>query len=296
MNPFPPFNRCQFIALLLFSTLSFALGFSLSYQQDGNQVGEIGRLASAHLSYAEELKDDMAVIDWSKNLEKLNGLRSFQVKVNSKVTAEGGNQDFLAHPVAEGIGYEFPSTWSYRATSNADPQNVKEFILIYNLWPGPFLLGLFYFGGAFLGGAIVMALQTKNSKIIRPKVSIVPSQNNFTVSLKTPTSSADPLPAPVIPIETPNNGKPFLLVDNALIILEASTQAAELLGANLNLLSKIHLIDLKPHPLLVQAVENAEEGKFLNPFAEHPHLIAFVKRDIKGCLIFLESRSETSNP
>jgi hypothetical protein len=296
MNPFTLFSRRQFITLVLFSTLSFALGFGLSYQQDGNQVGEMGQLALAHLSYAQELKDDMAVIDWSKNVEKLNGLRSFQFKVNSKVTIEGGNQDFLAHPIEDGIGYDFPSSWSYRITSNSDPQNVKEFILICNLWPGPFLWGLFSFGSAFFAGFIVMALQTKNSKMMSPKIPTVASENNFTEPLKTLTSRSNPFSASITHIGASNNGKPFLLVDTALIILQASTQAADLLGKNLDLLNKSHLIDLKPHPLLVQAIENAEEAKFLNPFAEHPHLTAFVKRDVKGCFIFLESRSETSKP
>jgi hypothetical protein len=294
MNSFPFFNRRQFIPLLLFSTLGLASGFGVSYQQDESRINEMGQLALSYLSYPEDLKDDMAMIDWSKNMEKLNGLRYFQVKVNSKVTEEGGNQEFLTPPIAEGIEYDLPSNWSYHVTSNADPQNTKEFLLIYNLSPGPLFWGLSSFFSALLAGLMMIALQPRNLKINPSKILAVPSGNDFTNPLTEPTPRAHS--SPILQIESPSNEKPFLLVDKALIILQVSTQAAILLDRNLNQLNKGHLIDLKPDPLLIQAVENAEEAKFSNPFADHPHISAFVKRDTKGCLIFLETENESPNP
>jgi hypothetical protein len=210
------------------------------------------------------------------------------------VTAEGGNQDFLTHPVAEGIGYLFPFDWSYRVTSKVDPQNVKEFLLVYNPWPGSLLWGLTSFFSSFFAGFVVMVLQTKNLKMIPHKTLAIQSGNDFTQPLTTPIPRANP--SPLIQMETPSDDKPFLLVDKGLIILKASTQAATLLDKNLNSLNTGHLIDLKPHPLLIQAIENAEEGKFSNPFAEHPHISAFVKRDTKGCLIFLENQEASPTP
>ena len=59
----PPFNRLGGLALLLFSPLlAFGLGFTFAYQQDQLRVSELGRIAWLHFQYAEELKDDMAVI------------------------------------------------------------------------------------------------------------------------------------------------------------------------------------------------------------------------------------------
>ncbi len=294
MNSDRLFNLPQLITLLLLSTLAFAFGYDFSYQQDQNRIVEMGQLAFFQFSYAEELKDDMAVIDFSKNIEKLDGLKCFQFKVNSTVVAEGGNQEFLTHPISDGIKYSFPFNWNYRATSNPDTQKTEDFLLIYTLWPGPLLWGLSLFIGVLFGGGVIMVFQTKNLTVGTPKIHATPLAN---ASSKT---SFEPTPctnlSPIASQETPTNEKPFLLVDKALFILQVSIPAARLLDKDFNSLDKGHLFDLKPDSLLVQAIESAEEAKFLNPFADHPHISAFLKPDSKGCLIFLESQSESPNP
>lgn len=82
-------SRITLFLTLCLSVLAFSLVFSLSFQQDRAQVAEIGYLAWSHFFYAAELKDDMAVIDWSKNLEKLESVRAFLVEADSKNVARG---------------------------------------------------------------------------------------------------------------------------------------------------------------------------------------------------------------
>ncbi len=289
MNPFTFLNRGRFILLSLFPILAFALGFNLSYQQDIIRVGEIGQLAFAHLCYAQELKDDMAVIDWSKNIEKLDGLRAFQVKVNSKVTSKGGNQDFLTSSISEGTEFVFPTNWSYRVSSNVDPQNTKEFILIYRPWPGPLLWGFLAFSSALLTG-LMMEL-TQKRKVASSKNLAVPSVKDFTGPIP-----AQAPPSQSFPPKSQKDEKPFLLVDPSLLILQVSTQAAMLLDKNSDLVNKGNLIDLEPDTALVKAIQNGEETKIPKPFRGYPHLSAFVKRDTKGSQIFLETQSESTSP
>jgi hypothetical protein len=290
MNPPPFFHRSQVISLLLFSALAFASAFGLAYQQDRIRVAQAGQLAWFHFLYAEELKDDMAVIDWSKTTGNLDGLRAFQVKVNSKVVAEGGNRDFLPDAPAEGTAYHFPSGWTYRVTSKTDPPEVKEFILVVDTWPGPWLWGLLFFGGTFLTGGF-LAIQTKNLK--------------SAPSIKTPApGSRSELAAPSVaraseaqaPDKSPPSGEPYLLIDKNYVIQRASARAAELLGENLDALMNRHLLDLMPDPLFIQAIEKGEEIKCLKPFPGRPHLSVFLKQDGQGCLVLFESPGESKSP
>ena len=79
MKPLVFFPLRNLLLLVLLALIAFIVSFGVAYQQDEARVMDFGKLAWAHLSYAEELKDDMAVIDWSKNLEKMDTIRAFQV-------------------------------------------------------------------------------------------------------------------------------------------------------------------------------------------------------------------------
>jgi hypothetical protein len=286
----PRLHRAQVFTLLLFSALAFALAFGLAYRQDKIRVAETGQLAWFHFLYAEELKDDMAVIDWSKNTGNLSGLRAFQVKVNSKVVAEGGNRDFLTDPTMEGVLYHFPSGWTYHAISRSYPQDIKEFILEMNTWPGPLLWGLLFLAASFLSGCL-LALQTKNSKS-PPSIKVpAPASRNEWAGPSLAGSSAVPAPDKNL-----TKGEPFLLIDHNYVIKQVSAGAAELLGENLDALMDRHLLDLMPDPLFIQAIEKAEEIKLSNPFPARPHLSVFLKPHNHGCLVFLEGLRESKSP
>jgi hypothetical protein len=288
MNP-PLLHRAQVVSLLLFSSLAFALAFGLAYQQDGTRVSQAGQLAWFHFLYAQELKDDMAVIDWSKTTGNLDGLRAFQVKVNSKVVAEGGNRDFLPDAAVDGVAYRFPSSWNYRVTSKKDPQEVKEFILVVDTWPGPLLWGLLFLTGTFLAG-FTLAVQTKYLKSASLKI----TESGPRSGVAMPAAVlASPAPPPEISLP---GGEPFLLIDKNYVIQRASPRAAELLGENFESLMNRHLLDLMPDPLFIQAIEKAEEIKLLKPFPRRPHLTAFLKRHTHGCLVLFESPGESKSP
>jgi hypothetical protein len=287
-SPLP--HRAQVFTLLLFPLLAFALAFELAYQQDKIRVAETGQLAWFHFLYAEELKDDMAVIDWSKNTGNLSGLRAFQVKVNSKVVAEGGNRDFLTDSTAEVIRYHFPSGWTYHVTSKSGSQDLNEFTLEINTWPGPFLWGLLFLAGSFLSGCL-LAFQTKNSKSSPSIIVPAPASRKEWTGQSLASSSAVPEPDKNLP-----QGESFLLIDKNYMIKQASAGAAELLGENLDALMNRHLLDLMPDPLFIQAMEKAEEIKLSKPFPERPHLSVFLKPHSQGCLVFLEGPKESKSP
>jgi hypothetical protein len=272
----------SWIALLLLSSLAFGLGFGIAYQQDKNRVAELGSLAWFHLLYAQEMKDDMAVIDGSKNLENLGGIRAFQVQAHSKSIAEGGNRDYLARKVPEGITYFFPADWIFRSVAASDPQNPRDFTLVYHSQPGPWLWGLLAFFASFLTGVVLKGLAGLPRPVLSPGV---------TTSAESIDSPVPTRPDPILrPFSAPNpTGKPFLFIDKNYVIQQADAAAAGLLKKSGGILTQGHLLDLNPDPLLIQAIEKADETKIATPFPDHPHLSVLLKPDSNGSLLILES-------
>ncbi|HXL73722.1 MAG TPA: hypothetical protein VN963_08870, partial [bacterium] len=86
-------SKLQWIIVFTLSLAAGALGFCLSYQEEQTRFYEMSSVAESHLIYALQLKDDMALIDWSKDLEKLPSVLTFQARSGSKVVADGGNKD-----------------------------------------------------------------------------------------------------------------------------------------------------------------------------------------------------------
>ncbi len=265
---------------LTFSILAFVSGFGISYQQDIARVKEVGQLAWLHLEYAEELKDDMAIIDWSKNLQKLDGILAFQALNDTKLIAEGGNRNFLPAVKKLGVSYLFPAKWIFDTElTNADKMR-KEFTMVYRAWPGPLIWGLFTFLLCFVVGVVtpVLAAFFSPVNILKPPPS--------------PTVSKPKVILPAVQPQNPSpskNEKPFLFLDKNYVIQQVTPEAAKLLRRNADDLVNVHLFDLDPDPSLMQGIEKAEETKILKPILSNPNLSAFLKPDPNGTLLYLES-------
>ena len=285
------FNRLGGPAFLfLFPLLALCLGFVLSYQQDQMRVSELGRIAWLHFLYAEELKDDMAVIDWSKNLEKLGNVRAFEANVDSKTVAGGGNRDFLLSGTPEGVSYHFPSEWSYHVFSAKEGSPIKEFILVCHSSPGPLLWALFSFFASCLSAAGAGLLILLNQKPVSSK-DLSLSRNPSTVSVSANTiPSLKPHPKSIL------ENIPFLFLDKQYVIQEVSPQAGDLLGKNPQNLAQAHILDLSPSPQLLQALEKAEETKIPDSFSDHPGLSVHLKPDPNGFLLILEGSPSDGLP
>src|ERR1700752_1919282 len=91
--------------LLALSALAFVLGVGLSLYQDQERFAELGGLTQGHLTYALQLRDDMAVIDWAKALERSPSVIVFQTKGSSGNLAQGGNQALFPASVNDGLTY-----------------------------------------------------------------------------------------------------------------------------------------------------------------------------------------------
>ena len=280
---------------LLFSILAFGLGFELSYRQDCAQVAEIGLLSWAHFSYAAELKDDMAVIDWSKNLEKLEAVRAFQVNVDSKTVAEGGNQNYLSQGFPEGVSYLFPSGWSFRLVSEPKSGPKRDFTLVYQSHPGPFWWGLCLFLSCLLTGLSPAILP-----VFFPSTDPIPSSTHpqkENVSGKSRGSPPNPATSAVRPVHAPSNGQSaYLFVDKHYVIQQASREAESLLQKSSDILLNRHLLDLLPDPDLIHAMERAADCKIPTPFPDYPQLSVLLKNDPQGFFLILEKEDISSRP
>lgn len=276
----------RWLPVLLLSAAAFCSAWSLSYYQDQTRVTELGNLAWRHFLYALELKDDMETIDWSKNLESLENVRAFQLKVNSKVIAEGGNRSYLPTEAPSGTSFSLVSNWEFRTASQKDPQNPVEFLLVYHAWPGSLIWGLFAFTACFVSGISVQFL------VSRPSLK-EPLEDSNPHSAQARPFIKSTRPVASIPLQDED---PFILIDNNYLIQKVTQKAHELLKGEPALAPNGHLLDLSPDPLLIQAIERAEEGRLLKPFPAHPHLSVSLKPDPNGCLLLLESKnlSDTS--
>jgi hypothetical protein len=285
--PLPP--RGLLLLFLLSLVFSF-LAFFTAYQQDVARVSSLGQLAWAHLSYAEELKDDMAVIDWSKNLENLEDIRAFQVTSNSKVIAEGGNRNCLPTTSAPGVTYRFPSDWNFQTIASKGPLSPMEFTLVLHSGPSPFLLGLFSFFASWVVGYGTAFLSHPTP---------APSSKKILVPYD-PHDSQAPLPSAVRPAIGPSTDstarkEACFFIDKNYVIRQASAEVAGCLQKKVEELLGRHLIDLAPDPLLIQAFEKGTETKILKPFPAYPDVSATVKPQPDGYLLILEL-PHASNP
>lgn len=276
--------RVFFPSLVLALSASLA-GFEIAYQQDASQIADSGRLAWLHLAYAQELKDDMAIIDWSKNLEKLGTVRVFQATSNSKTIVQGGNANYLPSAVPDGVAYLFPSDWSYQETSPKSASNSLEFTAVFHSWPGPFLWGCFCFLVSFVSscGLSFLSRLTATSSA---KTGSGPAKEQAPVHLTSSVTVKLPAKPTVIPFGK-NDAR--LLIDNSYIIRQVTPEAASLLHKTVEELREGHFLELNPMPALTQAFEKKDETKILKAFSGCPEIDVQLKPDSEGCVLILES-------
>ncbi len=287
-SPFSFHRRRLLFFLFLLPILAFPVAFLTAYQGDAVRVMSLGQLAWAHLSYAEELKDDMAVIDWSKNLERLEDVRAFQVALNSKVVAQGGNIKYIPAKPAPGVSFLYPSDWSFQSTSNQGPLSSLQFTAVFHSWPGPFFWGVFaslLCGGT---GMILVFLSPSASASAAPRTDILYGPADRP-SNPAPVSSFQDHPFPSNPWK---GSQSCLFIDKTYVIRQVSPEVAGLLLKKAEELQDGHLLDLAPDAILLQAFENGVEAKILKPFPGHPHISATLKPDSNGYWLILEGANQ----
>src|SRR6185503_4427528 len=142
MGPRAMFNKSALVLSFILASVCFGAGFVLSYREDMMNYSEMGRLAQAHLVYAFELRDDMSMIDWSKNLEKSESILAFRAASDSKIFAEGGNRDHLARTMPDTVSYHFPFQWSYHERLKSASLPSTDLVIVFRTRTGPLFWGL----------------------------------------------------------------------------------------------------------------------------------------------------------
>ena len=270
---------------LLLPVLSFGAGFGLAFQSGQGRALEACHMTAAYLAYTLELKDDMAVIDWSKDLQKSDNVLAFRATAGSKIVAEGGNRNLLSGPIPFGTHYLFPDLFLCHETIAKNPQNPADLLFIYRVVPSP------------LSGGFVAALASLLSLLaLRWSTRTHPSTEKSTSPTVSPKLESAPQLVKAVPkpLSTQPDG-PYLLLDRNFVVLQASPEAARVFGKEPSALSQSHLLDLSPDPLLMQAVEKAEEAELRTAFLAHPQVGIKLKPGPDGLFLFLKV-TEGSKP
>jgi len=272
-------NKKAWLTLLSASSLVFAFTYGFAVSERTERVKEVAQLAQAHLVYALKQKDDMGVIDWSKDLEKMENVLAFQATLNQKSVIEGGNRDLLLNPGRIGTFYRSSAQWVQLSGDGAEVQNQLDFSLIYRSKPDPVLFGFvaFLFSLLLGGFGLFSAGHREELKVDLQRSILTPSA---------PPPAVKVLPANPLRGETE---KPFLFLDHNYIIQQATAQASRLLQMNSKALVNTHLLDLTPDPRLMQAIQSSEESKLSAAFLSHPNLSVVIKPDPNGFFLFLET-------
>jgi hypothetical protein len=267
-------SKLPWIVLLVLSLAAGTLGFSLSYQDEQTRFLEMISVAQSHFTYALQLKDDMAMIDWSKDLEKLPSVLTFQAHSGSKVIADGGNKEMCPVVSHDGFSFDFPYRWIVHSTFNKETGTPADLTIVFQDFHGPLLWCVCLFSVSFITGLLLFRLKAapitklitpppivsviKNSEVLQPKGSAV-DEKSLTLTL-----------------------------DADYLIFQATPLAAKAVDRPLSDLVGSHFLDLLPDPSVMNVIAEAKETKFLKPFPSHPHLSALIHPVKEGTIIVLE--------
>lgn len=266
-------NSSLWMAVFLVSLAAFALGFFLSIQDERTRFSELNALSQSHLTYALQLKDDMAVIDWSKDLEKLPSMVVFQVKSPTKLIAQGGNQNLYPASATMGLSFHFPYQWISRNSFTVLGTPV-EMTAVFQDPKGPLFWGFCCFALIWATGFVAVQLKSKSSA-----VPISPSR---------PSETSGAKPSPQAPSAQIDPQSSSLVLDKDYLIRQVTDKAAQALDREAAELAECHFLDLLPDPAVMKAISEGRETRLLKPFPSHPHLAATLQPCADGVVLFLE--------
>ena len=276
MEILPRSSKSLWIIVLTLSLVAGVLGFTLSYQDEQTRFLQMASIAESHLSYASQLKDDMALIDWSKGLEKLPSILAFRANLDTKVLAEGGNKQFYPTTAPNGVSFEFPYRWVIHWQKDS---TTLELTLVFQNFRGPLfwaLCAIFICLGTGWVLISYIALPNALSSSVIPETAPVKKR----LVLK-----------PIV--ETSNDQSFTLALDKDYVICQATPFAAKALDKQVSELVGSHFLDLLPDPSVMKAIEEAKEVRLIKPFPSHPHLGALLRPATHGTVLVLEPQQES---
>jgi len=235
------------------------------------------------LAYILQVKDDMALIDWSKTLEKTDDCLACDIREGGQSKLSVGNKAFLPSGLNQGQSFQFPSQWSFGWKS---PNTPYEALLVFEAKPIPWVWGLafgmgsslFYFGLRFYFqrfiGKEITSSALPETRMEFPSHALV----------RTGPSA----------VSAPDTRHPFLLVSKEPEILESSNSINSIFpffqpGSTI-------LFDLEPSPELLDLIQEGKMGRVENAFKKAPGQGATVKSSESGIFLVLEPSVEALPP
>lgn len=273
--------KSQWIILLIIALAASVLGFGLSYQDEQIRFSQMSLLAEAHLIYALQLKDDMALIDWSKGLENLPSVLAFQVHTGSTVVAEGGNKEMCPVVSNDSFSFDFPYRWIVHSTFNKASVIPSDLTMVFQDFHGPLLWSIYFFLVSFVTGFILLRLKVTPKTIQFPTAQIVPTVKN-TEATQTFVSVID-------------EKSPTLSLDADYMISQATPLAAKALDRSMSNLVGSHFLDLLPDPSVMKVIAEAKETILLKPFPSHPHLSVLIRPLPEGTVLILQNENRAES-
>jgi len=275
-------SKLPWIVLLTLSLAAGALGFYLSYQDEHTRFSEMSLVAESHLIYALQLKDDMALIDWSKGLEKLPSVLAFQSHSGSKVLAEGGNNEMCPLVSADGLCFDFPYRWIVHSTFNKESAMPTDLTIVFQDFRGPLSWSIFLLAFNLATGFILIRLKVISKTNQPSSPGIFPIVKNAEVSqtvfLKIDEKSIT------------------LALDANYMISQVTPLAAKALERPVSDLIGNHFLDLLPDPSVMTVIAEAKETRLLKPFPSHPHLSVLIRPVPEGTVLVLETEQGFEKP
>ncbi len=275
-------SKTSWIALLTLSLAPGLLGFYLSYQDEQTRFSEMCSVAESHLIYALQLKDDMALIDWSKRLEKLPSVLAFQAHSGSKIIAMGGNQEMCPIVSNNGLSFDVPYRWIVHSTFNKENAVSSDLTMVFQDSHGPFLWASFLFLVSFLTGVTLSLLK------------VTPKTEQTTEVSSTSLVETSKTAPPMIP--GMDEKSLTLALDADYMICHISPLAAKELNRSVSDLVGNHFLDLLPDPSLMRLIAEAKEIKFLKAFPSSPHLSASIRPVPDGTILVLKNEQGSEKP
>ncbi|MGH7738729.1 MAG: hypothetical protein ACREL1_01165 [bacterium] len=240
---------------------------------------KISRLLESHLVDILVEKDDLELIDWENHLNHVEPTLSLRVLRGGKALLSSGNLQWVSPNSSLGGHFQFPNRFLVHEKRDIPglPGASAESFISLPLIPNPWIAAVINLFIIFLTGLGLLLIRTSTPPA------------DTTAIISSPGAVSAHLPS------TPHADEPStattLRVDPAYLIQSISKKAAYLFEKNPADVQGHHLLDLSPHPRLLEILKKDEKNlqKIEGAFLTHPRLNAIVQTDLQGWTIEIQS-------
>ncbi len=258
----------------------FLLFYAL-YQSSAKSAAQTTQLIQAQLIYILSEKDDMELIDFGNFLKNSNPFLALSASSNGKIIISLGDLNNTPSRLLKppGFYFVFPSHWVFHSITPLPESSGSQLDLSLSLplVPNPWSWALL--------DILICLLMGTGIRILFLSKADVPLKK-----LETPVSTASPsfINDESTRISTSTSQTSQLRVDKGYLVKSASETAIALLEKRPDEILGHHILDLSPHPALLEIFKQAQNAKIQNAFLTPTPIKAEVINEEEGWLIVLE--------